>query len=145
MVYERALAQIGTATTGSQGTVVYEDFAIRPLSRVGELVENVPGLIATQHSGTGKANQYFLRGFSLDHGTDLAGYVDGACPTSRRTASTTTISTRSSHASFACRSAAASDEDHRAIDPTCRSPARYRLRSASGALRTTAWRFRWSG
>jgi len=35
------------------------------------LVENVPGVIATQHSGTGKANQYFLRGFDLDHGTDL--------------------------------------------------------------------------
>jgi outer membrane receptor protein involved in Fe transport len=45
---------------------------------VGELAENVPGLIATQHSGTGKANQFFLRGFNLDHGTDLAGFVDGA-------------------------------------------------------------------
>jgi outer membrane receptor for Fe3+-dicitrate len=49
-----------------------------PISRtarlpVGELAENVPGLIATQHSGEGKANQYFLRGFNLDHGTDLAG------------------------------------------------------------------------
>lgn len=76
VVYGRALAQVGTATSGSQGTVGYEDFADRPLLRVGELAENVPGLIATQHSGTGKANQYFLRGFNLDHGTDLAGYVD---------------------------------------------------------------------
>ncbi len=77
VVYGRAIAQIGIATSGSQGIVGYKDFADRPLSRVGELVENVPGVIATQHSGTGKANQYFLRGFNLDHGTDFAGFVDG--------------------------------------------------------------------
>ena len=40
-------------------------------------LEVVPGLIVTQHSGEGKANQYFLRGFNLDHGTDLAIKVDG--------------------------------------------------------------------
>ncbi|MCJ2184373.1 TonB-dependent receptor [Novosphingobium sp. 1949] len=77
IVYGRALPQIGVATSGSQGVVGYEDFDDRPLARVGELVENVPGVIATQHSGTGKANQYFLRGFNLDHGTDFAGFVDG--------------------------------------------------------------------
>lgn len=77
VVYGRALNQIGVATSGSQGVVGYADFEDRPLSRVGELAENVPGLIATQHSGTGKANQYFLRGFNLDHGTDLAGFVNG--------------------------------------------------------------------
>ncbi len=77
VVYGRALAQIGKATSGSEGVVGYKDFADKPLSRVGELVENVPGVIATQHSGTGKANQYFLRGFNLDHGTDFAGFVDG--------------------------------------------------------------------
>ena len=49
----------------------------RPASRVGEVLEAVPGLIVTQHSGEGKANQYFLRGFNLDHGTDLAISVDG--------------------------------------------------------------------
>ena len=49
----------------------------RPFSRVGEALEVVPGLIVTQHSGEGKANQYFLRGFNLDHGTDLAIRVDG--------------------------------------------------------------------
>ena len=49
----------------------------RPFSRVGEALEVVPGLIVTQHSGEGKANQYFLRGFNLDHGTDLAINVDG--------------------------------------------------------------------
>ncbi|WP_338114863.1 TonB-dependent receptor [Novosphingobium olei] len=78
VVYGRALEQVGVATSGSEGVVGYADFEKRPISRVGELAENVPGLIATQHSGSGKANQYFLRGFNLDHGTDLAGFVDGA-------------------------------------------------------------------
>jgi hypothetical protein len=84
VVYGRAINLIGVAQSGSQGTIGYEDFQNRPLSRVGELVENVPGLIATQHSGSGKANQYFLRGFNLDHGTDLAGFVDGV-PINMRT------------------------------------------------------------
>jgi len=78
VVYGRSLEQIGTARSGSEGTVGYADFQTKPLSRVGELVENVPGVIATQHSGTGKANQYFLRGFNLDHGTDFAAFFDGA-------------------------------------------------------------------
>jgi hypothetical protein len=77
VVYGRAIEQIGSAVSASQGSVGYRDFVDRPLSRVGELAENAPGLVATQHSGTGKANQYFLRGFNLDHGTDLAGFVDG--------------------------------------------------------------------
>lgn len=84
IVYGRALPQIGEALSGSQGVVGYRDFENRPLSRVGEMVENVPGVIATQHSGTGKANQYFLRGFNLDHGTDFAGFVDGV-PVNMRT------------------------------------------------------------
>ena len=78
IVYGRAIEQIGVASSGSQGTVGYADFDNVPISRTGELVENVPGVIATQHSGSGKANQYFLRGFNLDHGTDFAGFVDGA-------------------------------------------------------------------
>jgi len=49
----------------------------RPVQRPGEMLEAVPGLIVTQHSGEGKANQYFLRGFNLDHGTDLALWLDG--------------------------------------------------------------------
>lgn len=77
IVYGRALDEIGIARSGSQGTVGYADFDAIPISRVGELLENVPGLIATQHSGSGKANQFFLRGFNLDHGTDFAGFVDG--------------------------------------------------------------------
>lgn len=84
VVYGRALPQIGTAISGSQGVVGYQDFENKPLNRVGELVENVPGVIATQHSGTGKANQYFVRGFNLDHGTDFAGFVDGV-PVNTRT------------------------------------------------------------
>lgn len=84
IVYGRALEQVGIAASGSEGVVGYADFENRPISRVGELAENVPGLIATQHSGTGKANQYFLRGFNLDHGTDLAAFVDGV-PVNMRT------------------------------------------------------------
>ncbi|MEM7662537.1 MAG: TonB-dependent receptor [Pseudomonadota bacterium] len=77
IVSGRAIELIGEATSGSEGVVGYEDFENRPFSRVGELVEVVPGLVATQHSGSGKANQFFLRGFNLDHGTDFAAFADG--------------------------------------------------------------------
>jgi outer membrane receptor protein involved in Fe transport len=60
----------------SQMTVSGADLNTRPVTRPGELLEAVPGLIVTQHSGEGKANQYFLRGYNLDHGTDLAIWVD---------------------------------------------------------------------
>jgi len=60
----------------SQTTIAGEALNARPVSRPGEVLEAVPGLIVTQHSGEGKANQYFLRGYNLDHGTDLAIYVD---------------------------------------------------------------------
>jgi outer membrane receptor protein involved in Fe transport len=58
-------------------TVSGAEVNARPFSRPGDALEAVPGLIVTQHSGEGKANQYFLRGFNLDHGTDLAISVDG--------------------------------------------------------------------
>jgi hypothetical protein len=58
-------------------TVPGRDLLARPVTRVGEVLEAAPGLVVTQHSGEGKANQYFLRGFNLDHGTDLAIAVDG--------------------------------------------------------------------
>ena len=61
-----------------------DQLATRPLQRNGDLLEAAPGLVATQHSGEGKANQYFLRGFNLDHGTDLAIQVDGM-PVNMRT------------------------------------------------------------
>ncbi|MBL8268760.1 TonB-dependent receptor [Steroidobacter sp.] len=67
----------GTPVSASQGVVGSEQLNARPVLRAGELLEVVPGLIVTQHSGDGKANQYFLRGFNLDHGTDLATSVDG--------------------------------------------------------------------
>ena len=53
-----------------------QEIAARPITRPGEVLESVPGLIITQHSGEGKANQYFLRGYNLDHGTDLAIFID---------------------------------------------------------------------
>jgi outer membrane receptor protein involved in Fe transport len=53
-----------------------DDLNARPVARPGELLEAAPGLSVTQHSGEGKANQYFLRGFNLDHGTDIAISVD---------------------------------------------------------------------
>lgn len=72
------------AVSSSQKTVGGEDLNARPFSRPAEGLEVVPGLIVTQHSGDGKANQYFLRGFNLDHGTDLAISVDGM-PVNMRT------------------------------------------------------------
>ncbi len=68
---------VGLAISANEGVVGAADLALRPLLRPAEVVENVPGVIVTQHSGSGKANQYFLRGFNLDHGTDLALSVDG--------------------------------------------------------------------
>ena len=72
VVFGRAERQIGQAASASEGLVGYDDIRLPPLLRVGELVESIPGMVATQHSGTGKANQYFVRGFNLDHGTDFA-------------------------------------------------------------------------
>jgi len=63
---------LGIAGSSNEGSTGRDDLAKRPILRAGELVETVPGAIATQHSGGGKANQYFLRGFNLDHGTDFA-------------------------------------------------------------------------
>ena len=63
---------LGIAGSSNEGTTGRKDLEKRPILRAGELVETVPGAIATQHSGGGKANQYFLRGFNLDHGTDFA-------------------------------------------------------------------------
>ena len=68
---------VGIADSATQGTVSSEELADRPLLRTGEILETVPGLIITQHAGGGKANQYFTRGFNLDHGTDFSADVDG--------------------------------------------------------------------
>src|SRR6266576_2698314 len=61
----------------SEQQVAGEKINAAPVARAGEVLEVTPGLIVTQHSGEGKANQYFLRGFNLDHGTDLAITLDG--------------------------------------------------------------------
>ncbi len=84
IVYGRAQEIIGKADQASEGIVAFGDIRLPPMLRVGELAEAVPGMVATQHSGTGKANQYFLRGFNLDHGTDFSAFVDGV-PINMRT------------------------------------------------------------
>jgi hypothetical protein len=67
---------VGIAESATQGTVGQTEIQDRPILRSGEVLEAVPGLIITQHAGGGKANQYFLRGFNLDHGTDIAIFID---------------------------------------------------------------------
>jgi hypothetical protein len=76
-VHGRAADRLRSAETSSEGTIGAEDLKDQPLLRRGELFESVPGMVVTQHSGDGKANQYFLRGFNLDHGTDFAFSIDG--------------------------------------------------------------------
>ena len=71
------LSLMGTATTASQGVIVNEEITLTPAFRPGQVLETVPGLQVTSHSGEGKANQYLMRGYNLDHGTDLATFVDG--------------------------------------------------------------------
>lgn len=68
---------VGTSDAASQGVVTSKLIASRPTLRPAEVLEFVPGVIVSQHSGDGKANQYYLRGFNLDHGTDFATTVDG--------------------------------------------------------------------
>lgn len=67
----------GTQRAASSGRVSGEMILARPLLRPGDVMESVPGMITSQHSGEGKANQYYLRGFNLDHGTDFATTVAG--------------------------------------------------------------------
>ncbi|MBW2941780.1 TonB-dependent receptor [Zhongshania aquimaris] len=80
----RRINLVGEAVSASEGIVGQQEISLRPLLRTGEVLELVPGMVVTQHSGTGKANQYFLRGFNLDHGTDFATSVDGM-PVNMRT------------------------------------------------------------
>jgi hypothetical protein len=76
-VTAKRLELLGTAQTASEGIVTDQELQLLPTYRPGQLLETVPGLIVTLHSGEGKAGQYLLRGYNLDHGTDLATYVDG--------------------------------------------------------------------
>jgi len=68
---------VGVADSANEGTVTQKQLEARTVYRPGELLESAPGLIVSQHSGEGKANQFYLRGFNLDHGTDLRTTVDG--------------------------------------------------------------------
>ncbi|MGH8232043.1 MAG: TonB-dependent receptor plug domain-containing protein, partial [Steroidobacteraceae bacterium] len=71
------LELLGQATAASEGVVADPELQLTPAYRPGQLLETVPGLIVTLHSGEGKANQFLMRGYNLDHGTDLATFVDG--------------------------------------------------------------------
>jgi outer membrane receptor protein involved in Fe transport len=77
VVFGRNTELLGRAESASQGSVGGADLLVRPMLKVAELLESMPGMVAVQHSGSGKANQYFLRGFNLDHGTDYSAYIDG--------------------------------------------------------------------
>ncbi len=77
VVTGRSESLLGVASSSNEGVVGHEQLALRPLLRPGEIVETVPGVIVSQHSGAGKANQFYLRGFNLDHGTDLLTSVGG--------------------------------------------------------------------
>lgn len=68
---------LGIADAATQGVVTANEIGRRPFQRAGEILETIPGVIVSQHSGEGKANQYYLRGFNLDHGTDIAVTVAG--------------------------------------------------------------------
>jgi hypothetical protein len=68
---------VGIASAASQGAITAAQLEARPVMRAGEVLETVPGLVVSQHSGEGKANQYYLRGFNLDHGTDFSTTVAG--------------------------------------------------------------------
>src|SRR6202522_3441261 len=75
-VTAQRLDLLGIASSASEGVVDDQELQLAPQYRPGQLLETVPGLIVTLHSGEGKANQYLLRGYNLDHGTDLETYVD---------------------------------------------------------------------
>jgi TonB dependent receptor/TonB-dependent Receptor Plug Domain len=76
-VTAKRLDLLGSAVTASEGVVADEEIQLLPVYRPGQILETVPGLIVTLHSGEGKANQFLMRGYNLDHGTDLETYVDG--------------------------------------------------------------------
>jgi hypothetical protein len=68
---------VGVASAGSEGAITAAQLAVRPVNRATEVLETVPGMVISQHSGEGKANQYYLRGFNLDHGFDFAQTIAG--------------------------------------------------------------------
>ena len=77
LIKGRQIDLLGHSSSASEGIIGNAEILDRPLLRTGEILEFIPGMVVTQHSGSGKSNQYFLRGFNLDHGTDFANFVDG--------------------------------------------------------------------
>ena len=76
-VYGHRTGLIGESISASSGVIGQGEIENRPMLRSTEMLELIPGMAVTQHSGSGKANQYFIRGFNLDHGTDFATNIDG--------------------------------------------------------------------
>ncbi|MDZ7924564.1 MAG: TonB-dependent receptor plug domain-containing protein [Marinagarivorans sp.] len=76
MVFGKQAKTIGDRISANEGQITAADIDQLPIERSGDILELIPGVVATQHSGSGKANQYFLRGFNLDHGTDFSTRVD---------------------------------------------------------------------
>ena len=72
-----ASADTGVTPSASSGRIDRDELDAHASQRTGDLLELIPGFITTQHSGEGKANQYFARGFNLDHGTDFAVSIEG--------------------------------------------------------------------
>lgn len=77
VVTGRSAELVGVADSATECTITAKQLATRPLLRAAEVLESVPGMTVTQHSGDGKAKPYFLRGFNLDHGSDFATHVNG--------------------------------------------------------------------
>jgi TonB family protein len=73
----RASIQEPESLAASDSSTERRELALRPRMRAEGVLESVPGLFTVQHAGGGKSQQYFLRGFDLDHGTDFAVFVDG--------------------------------------------------------------------
>ncbi len=76
-VYGHRDGLIGESISASSGIIGQGEIQQRPMLRSAEMLELIPGMAVTQHSGSGKANQYFIRGFNLDHGTDFATSIEG--------------------------------------------------------------------
>jgi outer membrane receptor protein involved in Fe transport len=76
------LPEIGVVTerpvsASSQRFILDQEYLLQPQGRPAQVLRLIPGMLSVEHSGgAGKADQYFLRGFDADHGTDVAFFVD---------------------------------------------------------------------
>ena len=75
--YESTVVSRGPTSAASASTIRNLDFDLRPHTSPNDVLRVVPGLLAVQHQGGGKADQLFLRGFDADHGTDVGVFIDG--------------------------------------------------------------------